>query len=38
VAGERLRSVEAELLHPFAQHVLMNAQVSASLRCAFQGW
>jgi hypothetical protein len=32
VAGEGLHRVGAELLHPLAQHVLMNAQVAAFLR------
>src|ERR1700716_2926693 len=31
MAGEGLNGVRAELLHPFAQHVLMDAQVSRSL-------
>src|SRR3979409_288310 len=31
MAGEGLNGVRAELLHPFAQHVLMDVQVSRSL-------
>ena len=32
MAGEGLNGIGAELLHPFAQHVLMNVQVPAGLR------
>jgi hypothetical protein len=32
MAGEGLNGIGAELLHPFAQHILMNAEVSTGLR------